>query len=54
MLYDNFADPWQHVNLAGRAPYAKITDELRARLIARMRDAASETTPIEPCWFPYP
>ncbi|MGP8243299.1 MAG: sulfatase-like hydrolase/transferase [Bryobacteraceae bacterium] len=54
MLYDNYADPWQHVNLAGRALYAKVAEDLRARLIERMHEAAGETTPIEPCWFPYP
>jgi arylsulfatase A-like enzyme len=54
MLYDNYADPWQHVNLAGQAPYAKVAEGLRARLIDRMREAAGETTPIVPCWFPYP
>jgi arylsulfatase A-like enzyme len=54
MLYDNDADPWQQVNLAGRAPYAKVAEDLRARLAERMKEAAGETTAIEPCWFPYP
>jgi arylsulfatase A-like enzyme len=54
ILYDNYADPWQQVNLAGRPPYAKVAETLRARLAERMKEAAGETTPIEPCWFPYP
>src|SRR5208283_1042637 len=33
VLYDNYADPWQQVNLAGRAPYAKVAEGLRARLV---------------------
>src|ERR1019366_6760126 len=32
-LYDHRADPYQQVNLAGRAPYAKIAEALRQRLI---------------------
>jgi arylsulfatase A-like enzyme len=35
-LYDLYADPHEHVNLAGRAAYRKIADELRDRLIERM------------------
>jgi len=54
MLYDSNQDPWQQVNLAGRAPYAKTAEELRGRLAARMAEASGETAPIEPCWFPYP
>jgi arylsulfatase A-like enzyme len=53
MLYDNYADPFQHVNLAGRAPYQTVTQDLRRRLLARMKDAGEPTATIEPCWFPY-
>ena len=54
ILYDLFADPYQHVNLAGRVGYQKASEELRARLAARMLEASGEKAPIEPCWFPYP
>ena len=54
MLYDNYADPWQHVNLAGRATHRAITAELRKRLAARIREASGADAEIEPCWFPYP
>jgi arylsulfatase A-like enzyme len=54
MMYDNFQDPAQQVNLAGRAPYAKTAEELRGRLAARMAEDAADNGVIEPCWFPYP
>jgi hypothetical protein len=53
MLYDLAADPYQHVNLAGRATYQKIAEELRARLLARNKEATGEDAKVEPCWFPY-
>lgn len=53
MLYDLAADPYQHVNLAGRAPYQKIAEELRQRLIERNQEATGALAKIEPCWFPY-
>ncbi|MCU1236495.1 MAG: sulfatase [Candidatus Solibacter sp.] len=53
MLYDLHSDPFQQVNLAGRAPYQKIATELRQRLRARMREASGEQAAIEPAWFPY-
>jgi arylsulfatase A-like enzyme len=53
VLYDNYADPYQQVNLAGRAEYRKVADELRDRLAARMREAGEAPAAIEPCWFPY-
>jgi len=53
-LYDHGADPYQHVNLAGRAPYAKTAEELRQRLIARIKEASGASAAVEPCWFPYP
>ena len=53
MLYDLAADPYQHVNLAGRAPYAAIAGQLRERLLERIREASGATPEIDPCWFPY-
>ncbi len=54
MLYDLHADPYQHVNLAGRATHQKIAEGLRPRLIERIREASGASATIEPCWFPYP
>jgi choline-sulfatase len=54
MLYDNYADPFQHVNLAGRATHQDVTAVLRARMLSRMREAGDAGAAIEPCWFPYP
>jgi arylsulfatase A-like enzyme len=53
MLYDLYADPYQHLNLAGRVPYQKTAAELRQRLSARMREASGERSAIDPAWFPY-
>lgn len=53
-LYDLYADPYQQVNLAGRAPYKNVAEELRARLQARMQEAGDHPAQIEPSWFPYP
>lgn len=53
MLYDLYADPYQHVNLAGRVPYAKASEQLRDRLLARIREASGAEPKIEPCPFPY-
>jgi arylsulfatase A-like enzyme len=52
-LYDNYADPHQLVNLAGRAPYQQIAQELRTRLLARMKEAGDPPATIENSWFPY-
>jgi arylsulfatase A-like enzyme len=52
-LYDNYADPYQQVNLAGRAPYQPVAKDLRERLLARMREAGDAPATIDPCWFPY-
>jgi arylsulfatase A-like enzyme len=54
MLYDNYADPYQHVNLAGRTPYREVSQQLRQRLLARMREGGDAAATIEPAWFPYP
>ena len=53
MLYDNFADPWQHVNLAGCTETAAVSRELRERMLARMVEAGGRRPMIEPSYFPY-
>jgi hypothetical protein len=53
MMYDNYADPYQHVNLAGRETYAKQAEALRIRLAARIREAGNVPAAIDPCLFPY-
>jgi arylsulfatase A-like enzyme len=52
IAYDNYADPYQHTNLAGRLPYRETLEQLRGRLAARMRETG-ETAQISNCWFPY-
>jgi arylsulfatase A-like enzyme len=54
ILYDNYADPFQQVNLAGRATHREIAAELRKRLEERIREAGGAEAAIEPSWFPYP
>jgi arylsulfatase A-like enzyme len=53
MLYDNYADPAQLVNLAGRAPYQQVSQDLRRRMVERIRETSGLTPAIDPCWFPY-
>jgi arylsulfatase A-like enzyme len=53
MLYDLHADPYQHTNLAGRAPYVKISDQLRTRMEARIAEASDLHPKITGCEFPY-
>ena len=52
-LYDLYADPAQQVNLAGRDPYRNVSEDLRRRLAARIREAGGASPVIDPCWFPY-
>jgi len=52
-LYDLYADPFQHVNLAGRATHKTVSEELRGRLLTRIKDASGATPAIDPAWFPY-
>lgn len=52
IAYDNFADPYQHTNLAGRAPYRATLDRLRERLSARMGETG-ESALVTGCHFPY-
>lgn len=54
MLYDNYADPCQHVNLIGRTEARAITEGLRNQMLARIQEAGDPSTAIEPSWFPYP
>ena len=53
MLYDNFADPFQHVNLVGRNDYRAVSDHLRERLLARMKEASGLSASIDPTPLPY-
>jgi arylsulfatase A-like enzyme len=53
VLYDNYADPHQQVNLAGRATHRALAEDLRKRLLARMTEAGEPAAAIEPSWFPY-
>ena len=52
-LYDNYADPFQRVNLAGRATHAEVSTALRKRLLVRIEEAGDDKATIDPCWFPY-
>ncbi len=54
MLYDLYADPYQQVNLAGRATHRQIAEDLRQRLLTRIQESSGTAAAIEPCWFPYP
>jgi arylsulfatase A-like enzyme len=47
-LYDNFADPFQHVNLVGRPLYKDVAERLRERLIARMVEAGEAAPEVRP------
>jgi len=53
MLYDLAADPYQHVNLAGRAETRKVAAQLRERLLQRITEASGKTPEIGPALFPY-
>ena len=52
-LYDLCADPYELINLAGRAEYRDVAEELRERLVERMREAGEEEPEIRPAKF-YP
>jgi arylsulfatase A-like enzyme len=54
MLYDLYADPYQHVNLAGNQHYADVSKQLRQRLVERIYEAGGARAAIEPAIFPYP
>ena len=53
MLYDLFADPYQHTNLAGRTEYREISDKLRARLLARIVESGGPKPVIDPPFIAY-
>ncbi len=54
MLYDLYADPHQHVNLAGNQNCAEVSRGLRQRLAERIFEASGAHAAIEPAIFPYP
>lgn len=53
MLYDRYADPFQHVNLAGRTETKEISAQLRQRLLARIVEAGEPKPTIAPPFIPY-
>jgi len=53
MMYDRWADPFQHVNLAGRATYKQEAEKLRARLAERIAEVSGSRAALDPCEFPY-
>ncbi len=53
LVYDNYADPFQHTNLAGRVPYAEVREQLRGRLEKRIAEASTAGGKVEPCVYPY-
>ena len=54
MLYDNYADPYQQVNLAGRVA---VSEDRRGACASACSRAcgkpATQRATIEPAWFPY-
>ena len=52
-IYDNRADPYQLVNLAGHRSTEAIDAEMRERLRARMAEAGDAPAELNPCKFPY-
>jgi arylsulfatase A-like enzyme len=53
ILYDRFADPFQHVNLAGRIETRDVSAHLRERLLARIAEAGDPKPVIDPPFIPY-
>jgi len=53
IVYDNYADPFQHTNLAGRVPYAQVREDLRTRLEKRIAEASGARSTVEPALYPY-
>ena len=53
ILYDRYADPFQHVNLAGRIETKDISAHLRQRLIERIAEAGDPKPIIDPPFIPY-
>jgi arylsulfatase A-like enzyme len=52
-LYDNRADPYQLVNLAGRKETKAIEERLQERLLVRMREAGDPPAELAFCEYPY-
>ncbi len=53
IMYDLYADPFQHTNLAGRADTRSVAEQLRSRLIERIAEAGDPRPEIGGAWFPY-
>lgn len=53
ILYDRYADPYQHVNLAGRTEVRDISQKLRERLMARMVESGRPKPVIDPPFIAY-
>jgi arylsulfatase A-like enzyme len=53
MMYDLAADPYQHVNLAGRVETRAVAGHLKERMLARIEEASSVRPQIGPTLFPY-
>jgi arylsulfatase A-like enzyme len=53
ILYDRFADPYQHVNLAGRTETRELSANLRDRLMTRIAEAGDPKPVIDPPFIPY-
>jgi arylsulfatase A-like enzyme len=54
IVYDNYADPFQHTNLAGRVTHAKVREELRTKLEKRIAEAGGPEGKVDPALYPYP
>lgn len=53
LIYDRFADPYQHVNLAGRTEVREISQHLRERLMTRIVESGGPKPVIDPPFIPY-
>jgi arylsulfatase A-like enzyme len=53
MMYDLAADPYQHVNLAGRVETRAVAGHLKERMLARIEEASGARPQIGPALFPY-
>lgn len=53
MLYDLYADPYQHTNLAGTAHTREVAHQLGKRLAVRIAEAGDAQPEMDEAWFPY-
>jgi arylsulfatase A-like enzyme len=53
IVYDNYADPFQHTNLAGRVTYSEVREELRTKLEKRIAEASGAQAKVDPSLYPY-